>query len=668
MIAAALLATAAAISAEPADQAAACAASVGSGLLYRCASAPIDQRADDLLSKMSPTEIIQQTWAPYGGTAAGLYSLIGKNGVGQASFGRAQGSSIQARVEARNDIQKRVMASSAHGVPVSFSNEALHSAIAGGTVFPELVTQGATWDVELIEEIGNAIAEEATACGIDTAYSPVLNMWVDSRFGRLQEGYCENPTLTAAYATAQVRGLQGEQPQGKWAYFNASKMVSLGKHYAAYGAALGGLNGAPAELSERTLREWYLAPWRAFAEAGGKAVMTSHNTVLNQRKCSRSLRVLLRKPQRSGCTAMHANDHVTNSILRGEFGFGDGFIISDCNDIPALVSFRVAANLSHAGAKGIKGGVDLDLQCGDQAAYTHLAEAISEGLTTLDNVKRNARRVLQAKFALGLFEKPMAEAAAAQAALNTPAHRALALRAAEEGVVLLKNERHVLPLAPAMKKIAVVGGNGGCAAPDAQPKTSAQCTAALTGKCGRLSSKVGQCVSCVEENWGAMGKLCSPTDAQSFCHYSPDGGGACDGRTQLLGSYTQFDGSVEVPTVYEALKNATAGRAVVEYAFGAGASSQAPAAAAQHRVSAATAGLDCCCRDSDGRPLLRTGGGGAARQPLGRRRRRAGRRCQVLQRVGRPRQPRPARRSDAAAQRPRSHGQAHRARPRHRPQ
>ena len=131
---------------------------------------------------------------------------------------------------------------------------------------------------------------------------------------------------------------------------------------------------------------------------------------------------------------MHANDYVTNSILRGEFGFGDGFIISDCNDIPALVSFRVAANLSHAGAKGIKGGVDLDLQCGDQAAYTHLAEAISEGLTTLDNVKRNARRVLQAKFALGLFEKPMADAAAAQAALNTPAHRALALRAAGQSI------------------------------------------------------------------------------------------------------------------------------------------------------------------------------------------------------------------------------------------
>ena len=104
----------------------------------------------------------------------------------------------------------------------------------GGTVFPELVTQGATWDVELIEEIGAAIAEEATACGIDTAFSPVLNMWVDSRFGRLQEGYTENPTLTAAYGAAQVRGMQGRQPVGTWAYFNSSKLVALAKHYAAY--------------------------------------------------------------------------------------------------------------------------------------------------------------------------------------------------------------------------------------------------------------------------------------------------------------------------------------------------------------------------------------------------------------------------------------------------
>ena len=237
-----------------------------------------------------------------------------------------------------------------------------------------------------------------------------LQLWHDrvrldpSGGSRLQEGYSENPTLTTAYATAVVHGLQGTQPPGSWSYFNATKLVALGKHYAAYGAAQGGLNGGAAELSERTLREWYLAPWRAFAKAGGKALMTSHNSVLGQ--------------------PMHANDYVTNSILRSEFGFGDGFILSDCNDVPALVSFRVAANISHAAGKGINGGVDLDLQCGAQSAYTALADAVADGTTTLAKVRQAARRVLLAKVALGLFDQPIVNASAAEASVNTAAHQA----------------------------------------------------------------------------------------------------------------------------------------------------------------------------------------------------------------------------------------------------
>ena len=125
------------------------------------------------------------------------------------------------------------------------------------------MTQGATWDASIVHDISVAIAKEAKACGIDVAFSPVLNMWVDARFGRLQEGFSENPTLSSAYAVAATKGLQGNQPtNGKWDYFNESKVISLAKHYLAYGAAEGGLNGAPAELSERTVREWYLAPWR----------------------------------------------------------------------------------------------------------------------------------------------------------------------------------------------------------------------------------------------------------------------------------------------------------------------------------------------------------------------------------------------------------------------
>ena len=258
----------------------------------------------------------------------------------------------------RNNIQSQFVSKSRLHIPVSFNGECLHSGTSGGTVFPELVTQGQTWNVDLVQEIGAAIAVEARAVGVDVAFSPVINMWADSRFGRLQEGYSENPTLTAAFGVAMVTGLQGVQPAGVWQYFNKSKLVALGKHYAAYGAALGGLNGGAAELSERTLREWYLRPWRAFAKAGGKGAMTSHNTVLGQ--------------------PAHANSYLVNDIFRKEYGFGDGVIISDCNDIEALLDFRVAANMSQAAAGALNGGVDWDLQCGGRSKSPLATENLLE--------------------------------------------------------------------------------------------------------------------------------------------------------------------------------------------------------------------------------------------------------------------------------------------------
>ena len=485
-------------------------------LLALAAPNEIEQRAEALLAKLSLTEIIQQTWSPYGSFGGSdveeLLDKIGSNGIGQIAFQQVTtGDSVAARVESRNELQAKIVAASHNSLPASFSCESLHSAVAGGTIFPELVTQGATWDPELIGDISAAIAAEAAAVGIDTAFNPVLNMWVDARFGRLQEGYSENPTLTTAYAVAATVGLQGPQPAGEYAYYAPDKVVALAKHYAAYGAALGGLNGAPAELSERTLREFYLGPWRAFAQAGGHALMASHNSVLGM--------------------PMHANDYVTNQILRKEFGFRDGYMLSDCNDVPALVSFRVAANLSHAAAKGIRGGVDLDLQCAASSAYTELPRALSDGLVSEASVRQAAKRVLMAKVALRLFEKPPPNATEAAAAVNTPEHRALALRAAEEGIVLLKNEGALLPLgsdATTTPSIAVIGDNGGC------------------------------------------------DDSASA---------SCNGRAQLLGSYTQYDGSlVHVATVAEALADSTS--AVVEWAKGATAASAPDAQAASWREEA----------------------------------------------------------------------------------
>jgi beta-glucosidase-like glycosyl hydrolase len=387
--------------------------------LYMNPAAPIYERVEDLLSKMTLTEKIVQTYAPYG---AFDVESFGATSVGMMSINpatRSDGTPEQL-VAARNKIQDTLVKGSRLHIPGSFSQEALHSGTRGGTVFPELVTQGSSWDPELIENISAAVAAEARWTGVDVAFSPVLNQWVDSRFGRLQEGYSENPTLTAAYAVAAANGFQGPQPAGKWAPMAQDKVVALGKHYAAYGAAVGGLNGAPAELSERTLREFFLKSWKAFAKAGGKGAMTAHNTVLD-RPC-------------------HAHPWLVNTVFRDEFSFGDGIIVSvrwrnpnghfseavpisfeqkrpfvktgsgrrtsrrtlvlcrqkvgaffvrfcsscmhaqDCNDIEALIDFRVAKDIPGAAAAALEGGVDLDLQCGPSSAYTSLADAIEQKL------------------------------------------------------------------------------------------------------------------------------------------------------------------------------------------------------------------------------------------------------------------------------------------------
>eukprot|EP00038_Savillea_parva_P026203 m.52221 g.52221 ORF g.52221 m.52221 type:complete len:819 (+) comp7359_c0_seq1:68-2524(+) len=467
--------------------------------LYLQPGAPIDQRADDLLAKMTLEEKISQTWAPYSGNAEEIIARFSDLSVGALSYGSVcqktytkNGQNLTgpaAQLAWRNDIQKAFVTNSRLKIPISFNNEALHSALPGATVFPEPVSQGTTWDPELVGEIAASIAEDARAVGIDLAFSPVINMWTDSRFGRLQEGFSENPTLTAAYAVAAARGFQGDQPAGKWAYFNSTKVVALAKHYAAYGAAAGGLNGGPAELSERTLREVFLKPWRAFAKAGGKGAMTAHNTVLN-RPC-------------------HAHPYLVNDIFRDEFNFGDGVIISDCNDIPALVSFRVAADLPNAAAKGMLGGVDWDLQCGNTNAYQHLNESVSAGLVNVSVIEKAVRRSLMEKFATGLFDNPYTDPKGVDG-LNSAADQQLALRAAEESAVLLKNAHNVLPLSHTVKKIAVIG---------------------------------------------------------------PNGHGDDTVRANYLGSYTQWysNPNVQVPTLYEALTTATHGTGV-SVAFNAGAS------------------------------------------------------------------------------------------------
>ena len=333
------------------------------------------------------------------------------------------------------------------------------------------------------------------------------------------------------------------------------------RHYAAYGAAQGGLNGAPAELSERTLREFFLKSWRAFAKAGGKGAMTAHNTVLN-RPC-------------------HAHPWLVNEVFRKEFSFGDGIIVSDCNDIEALVDFRVAKNNTYAAAAALLGGVDLDLQCGGNSAYTELSNAIASGLVNTSTLDLSVRRVLLAKFATGLFDHPLTDESLVEE-LNNPAHQALALRAAEEGIVMLINK--------GVASAARVAGAGGSGSASAGVGASGEAEAEVEADTG--AGNRARPDGATDRTTSSTPFLPLPMGTKKIAVLGPNGGcaasgtkgtsrssvgsdaSACAAAMNMLGSYTQYGHNpggkypVEVPTVYDALKAAYT-NSTVEFLAGA---------------------------------------------------------------------------------------------------
>ena len=405
---------------------------------------PISQRVALLLPTLTTEQKIAQTFATH--TAESVVRQFQASGVGAVKFMSAFSQhAIADAITHRNQLQADFLNSS--GVPVSFINEGLHGGAPGGAIFPMPIGQGSSWNVSLVQSIARAIAVEARAIGVDTVFAPVVNMMTDPRFGRMQEGFSENPLLTTHMGVASVLGLQnGALPQ---TYLDNVSVASLGKHFAAYGAAAGGLNGGPADLGKRMLFDIFLRPWKAMAAAGLRATMPAHNTALD--------------------VPCHANGYLIGDVLRDQFGFDKGVALSDCDDIGVLQDFRVAANASHGAALALKAGVDWDLQCSSDPAswsYNHLNESLAAGLITEADLDATVTRVLTHKFANGLFDTGPTDAAAAAAVLDAPAHRQLAREAAEQGIVLLINKGGALPLPSSLVgvKVALLG-----------PTASAEC-------------------------------------------------------------------------------------------------------------------------------------------------------------------------------------------------
>ena len=333
------------------------------------------------------------------------------------------------------------------GIPVyDWWNEGLHGVAFSGvaTVFPQAIGLGATFDPRLAGRIASVISEEARAkyneaqrrgnrarfYGL-TFWSPNINIFRDPRWGRGQETYGEDPYLTARMGVAFVRGLQGDDPR----YL---KVVATPKHYAVHSGPEPERHRFDAKAAERDLRETYLPAFRAtVTEAHAASVMCAYNRTNGEPCC--------------------ANTHLLVDILRGEWNFG-GYVVSDCGAIGDIYQrHHFVKTAEEASAVALKRGTDIE--CGD--TYRALVAAVKQGLVSEAEIDRAVKRLFEARFRLGMFDPPemVPYAKIPFSANDSPEHRQLALEAARESVVLLKNENNTLPLRKDLKAIAVIGPN-----------------------------------------------------------------------------------------------------------------------------------------------------------------------------------------------------------------
>jgi beta-glucosidase len=334
-----------------------------------------------------------------------------------------------------NGLQRYRLQKSRLGIPSIMFGEALHGFMSyGSTSFPQAIALASTWDPDFVNKVFTAVADEMASSGTNNALSPVLDVARDPRWGRTEETYGEDPYLISRMGVAAITGLQGPGPT-----IDRHHVMATMKHYAVHGEPESGTNTAPANYSERTIRETSFVGFRAAVqEAKVGAVMASYNEI-------------------DGVPS-HINPWLLDDVLRKEWGFS-GYVMSDGGGLQMLADTHgVAADYAEAARKALPAGIDFDLS--DGAVYRTLVDQVKEGKVAESLVDRAAGRVLAAKFRLGLFENPFVDPAYAERITNGPAHRQLAREAAERAIVLLKNDDGLLPLDPAkLRTVAVIGPN-----------------------------------------------------------------------------------------------------------------------------------------------------------------------------------------------------------------
>jgi beta-glucosidase len=329
--------------------------------------------------------------------------------------------------DATEAIQRMAVSGSRLGIPLLLGLDVIHGY---RTIFPMPLAEASTWDPGLVERSARAAAQEAAAAGVNWTFAPMVDIARDPRWGRIAEGSGEDPYLGSVLAAARVRGFQGPDLR------SPDAVLATAKHFAAYGAAEGGRDYNTADVSERTLRETYLPPFRAAVRAGVGSIMSAFNEIAG--------------------VPSSANRWLLTDVLRREWGFR-GFVVSDWGAIDELRAHGVAAAPAEAARLAMAAGVDMDMSAG--VYVRELPGLLARHEIAPAVVDEAVRRVLRAKVALGLFDDPYRGVSPERerARILTPASRALARRDADEAIVLLKNDRDLLPLAATVRTIAVIG-------------------------------------------------------------------------------------------------------------------------------------------------------------------------------------------------------------------
>ena len=407
---------------------------------YRNPNLAIPDRVADLLSRMTLEEKVEQI----AGSQERQVNIIDTTGTFTTESARQfmqrwwdPDLEFTPRKSAvlRNAIQRYLKEKTRLGIPQLFMGEALHGFMEyGSTSFPQAIGLASTFDPALVKQVFTAAGEEAGSRGADQVFTPVLDLARDPRWGRTEETYGEDPYLVSRMAVAAVTGLQGDN-----FLIGRDHVMATMKHFAAHGQPEGGTNTAPANYGERTIRETFLVPFKAAVQEGHVgSVMASYNEI-------------------DGIPS-HINHWLLGKVLRQEWGF-NGFVTSDGDGLQMLVNVHhVAATKADAARMALAAGVDYDLS--DGSVYRTLLYQVKQGLVPEAELDRAVARVLAAKFRLGLFENPFVDPDFAEKVTNSPAHQALALKAAQEVVVLLKNQGNLLPLdLNKVHTIAVIGPN-----------------------------------------------------------------------------------------------------------------------------------------------------------------------------------------------------------------